>query len=425
MEAQLAEIQQQCTAAESIRNQLTQAQQRAQLAETSAAALQAELATHDRWDAAQKRAQLANLTAQADAAAQAAQQQATALAAQRIPDMETIGRLRGAIVNLETTRKSAEKARAERDQALKALLLAEKDVNESPFAGQTAEEARQDISAPPPIVGRTPASLAAFFGMLALGTALTMLAFARYGAFLSGWMRTLPWLIFSVMTAGGAALSQLICRHAAQSAHLAALQKRFGTADPAVLNALADAYGRALESRDHAQADANAKSAAAEALNSTYTTNEQAILLEVRRFAPAAFHAAAADQALRSCAQQRKALSDAQAAAAQAAARRDLFAQQVPPDSVQEAPLLPPRRSRVEVADALQQAQAELSAARSAADQLSGRLHAMGDPVLLQSAAERLQSQIAQLETEYDALRLAMDTLTGANTTLQNRFSPS
>ena len=62
----------------------------------------------------------------------------------RVPDMETIGRLRGAIVNLETVRKNVEKARTDRDEAMKALLRAEKNVNDSPFAGQTAESARKE-----------------------------------------------------------------------------------------------------------------------------------------------------------------------------------------------------------------------------------------------------------------------------------------
>ncbi len=48
----------------------------------------------------------------------------------------------------------------------------------------------------------------------------------------------------------------------------------------------------------------------------------------------------------------------------------------------------------------------------------------MGDPDGLRASAESLQSQIGQLQEEYDALRLAMDTLTGANAVLQNRFSP-
>lgn len=59
----------------------------------------------------------------------------------QIPENETIARLRGAIVNLETTRRAVDKARSERDEAMKALLRAEAAVNESPFAGQSPESA--------------------------------------------------------------------------------------------------------------------------------------------------------------------------------------------------------------------------------------------------------------------------------------------
>lgn len=67
----------------------------------------------------------------------------------------------------------------------------------------------------------------------------------------------------------------------------------------------------------------------------------------------------------------------------------------------------------------------ELAAARSAADQLSGQLSAQGDSVVLCSQAALLTEQKAALNTEYDAIALAMETLEHANTTLQNRFSPA
>ena len=90
------------------------------------------------------------------------------------------------------------------------------------------------------------------------------------------------------------------------------------------ITAFADAYTAAVEVRDAAQADLNTKSATADAYYNTLTTNEQAILLEVRRFAPAAFDIPTADQVLRQAAQRRKALSEAQTAAREAQVRLDL-----------------------------------------------------------------------------------------------------
>ena len=191
--------------------------------------------------------------------------------------------------------------------------------------------------------------------------------------------------------------------------------KRFGTTDTNEITAFADAYTAAVEIRDAAQADLNTKSATADAYYNTLTTNEQAILLEDQRHDRAHPH--------RQAAQRRKTLSEAQTAAREAQVRLDLLVQQGIPDSC-DMESVPPLRSRETVADALAQAQVQLAAARSPTDRLTGQLHAMGDPDGLRVSAESLQSQIGQLQEEYDALRLAMDTLTGANAVLQNRFSP-
>ena len=78
-----------------------------------------------------------------------AERLAQAMAADHVPENDTIGRLRGAIVNLDTTRKAVEKARAERDDAPKPCCGRRRRLNESPFAGQTAESALKEAAAPP------------------------------------------------------------------------------------------------------------------------------------------------------------------------------------------------------------------------------------------------------------------------------------
>lgn len=423
LESELAEVQQQLAAAVQLQQQLTNARERTQALEADVYALSDELAQHDQWEAAQKHRQLAALTADADTAAQRVHSLTQQLEADRIPDMETIGRLRGAIVNLETVRKNVEKARADRDEAMKALLRAEKAVSESPFAGQTAEEARQEAAAPPKASVNAAPSLAVFFLMLVVAAGIAMFAFSRYGAHLTGWQQALPWAIFAVIAAAGGLISRQMRKHAVKTAQTAALEKRFGTTDTNEIAAFADTYATAVEVRDAARADLSTKSATADAYYNTLTTNEQAILLEVRRFAPAAFDIPTADQVLRQAAQRRKALSEAQSAARETQVRLDLLIQQGIPDSG-DVELSPPLRSRETVSDSLAQAQVQLATARSATDRLAGQLHAMGDPDELRASAESLQAQISQLQEEYDALRLAMDTLTGVNSILQNRFSP-
>ena len=78
-----------------------------------------------------------------------------------------------------------------------------------------------------------------------------------------------------------------LCAARPQDAQSSALLKRFGTADQDAIRQLAEAYAKLWEARDAAQANANAKSAAADTLYNSLSSNEQAILLEVRRFAPA------------------------------------------------------------------------------------------------------------------------------------------
>ena len=201
--------------------------------------------------------------------------------------------------------------------------------------------------------------------------------------------------------------------------------KKHGVSSAAELRQQAAAYAELCEARDAAQADANAKSAAADTLYGSLSSNEQGILLEVRRFAPGAFDIPTADQLLRSCAVRRKELAEADAAAREARARWEALRQQSPEASGETPETMgPPARSREAVAAELEAARAALAQARSSADQLGGQLRAAGDPAALESAIGDLSEKIDALEGEYQSIRLAMEVLDTANTTLQNRFSP-
>lgn len=423
LEAQQAETQAQLSRVQQLRQQETALHAQLQDLIQQQAALSDELEQCDRWEAAQKQRQLSDLTAAAQQAAQRAQAMEDQLQADHVPDTETIGRLRGAIVNLETVRKSVDKARADRDEAMKTLLRAEKTVNDSPFAGQTVEEARKEAAVPPKVSFNAAPALAVFFLMLAAAIGVTAFTLSRYSVYLSGWQKALPWSIFAVIIAAGAVISRQMQKRALKAAQNTALCKRFGTADADEIAALAETYAKAVETRDTAQADLNAKSGTAEALYSSLTNNEQGILLEVRRFAPSAFDIPTADQVLQNAARQRRALTEARTAAAEAQARQSFAAEQTPSEAPQE--MVPqPARSRERAAAEYAQVQSRAAAVQSELDRLSGQLHVMGDPSELQAGLERTQDEISTLQSEYDALRLAMDTLTAANSTLQSRFSP-
>lgn len=414
LEGELAEARRQLGELDSLQRQLTATQAQAKALAAEADALAEELALHDRWEAREKRRGLANAQTAAAQTRQAADRLRQCLEEDRVPENDTIGRLRGAIVNLETVRKSVDKARAERDEAMKALLRAEAAVNNSPFAGQTAESAQKAAASLPvirPAVWWLPillcaAGAGAAFLIVRDADPLWVPALAGAAGLLCGLL---------------VVLQRLSSDKKKRAARLAAYHAGSGEE----LAASADTYIKLLAARDEVQADVNAKSATADALYNSLSSNEQGILLEVRRFAPAAFDIPTADQLLRSCAVRRQELAKAETAAREASLRAQLLAQQVPDNG--EAPgeaLAPPARSREAVSAQLAQVQSDLAAARSAADRLSGQLHALGDPVVLQSSIQAMEEQKEELENEYEAIRLAMDTLDSANTALQNRFSP-
>ena len=379
--------------------------------------VQGELAACDRWEAAQRRRVLSDAAEAAQQTEDRAAQVREQLQRDQIPENETIARLRGAIVNLETTRKAVDKARSERDEAMKALLRAEAAVNESPFAGQTAEEARKSAasvpdSAPWPLSELLPSI---FLGALALILSIISIL-GMNDAFADA-------IFYGIPCAIGALVIPIYKNHKWQK-ETSAFLKKHGVSSAADLRMQAAAYAKLWEARDTAQANANAKSAAADTLYNTLTSNEQGILLEVRRFAPGAFDIPTADQLLRSCAVRRKELAEAESTAREARLRCDLQAQQTPEADVPADEPPAPVRSREAVSADLEAARAALAQARSAADHLTGQLQALKNPEDLRARRAALEEQRAGLEAEYSAIRLAMETLERANTALQNRFSP-
>ena len=411
LEAELQDTERQIAEAEVLARQLAEARAQAEAFARREAALSEELVRLDRWEAALQRQALA----QASDAAQQAEQRAAALRQRleedRVPENETIGRLRGAIVNLETTRKAVDKARAERDEAAKVLLRAEAAVNESPFTGLTPEQAE-----------KSPLDLPSKPRIPLWAILLLALCAAVLGAVLYLTLKTLPLSIGAAC--GLLGISVLVLglftgRKQARWETLAAEARQRRQADLA-------AYTTLYRSAEAARAEADKRFATAEALYNTLSSNEQGILLEIRRFAPSAFDVSTADSLLRECATRRKALAEAEAAAQKARLRYELLSQQTPAaESSSDPEPAPPARSREAVTGELAQVRADLAAARSAADCLSGQLHAKGAPAVLQSSAQHLREQVAALEGEYESIRMAMTALESANTTLQNRFSPA
>ena len=390
-------------------HQMEEAEAQARDLEARCAALEAELAYLDRWDAYRQRQVLLDAEEAASRAEEKAAELRRLLEQDQVPENEAIGRLRGAIVNLETVRKSMEKALAQRDEAIEKKRQAEAAVNEHPFAGRPPEEAEAmplDLSEKPkyPLWALL---LGALLG-LALGGALyivqkniPMAAGCACGA------AGLVWVLMGFLTG----------RKQAQWESQAAAAREDRTAALSV-------YKDLCQTAAEARGEAEKLTAAADGLFASLNTNEEAILREIRRFAPEAYDVVSGDTALRGCAIRRKALAEAESAARDARLRRDVLAQQFP-EADSGAPMSPPTRGRASVLADQEKVHADLAAARSKADQLSGRLHATGDPMELASAAEYLEEQIGAAEGEYAAIQLALTALEKANNDLQKRFSPA
>ena len=416
LEAELAETRRQLAELTETERSLTQARQTADRLAREEEELSSLLALHDRWDAARQLRALDEARSEAAAAAETADRLRRQAEETHLPENEAIARLRGAIVNLETVRKSVDRAMAEKDAAMKAQVRAETAVSDSPFAGRSADEARRAAEGVPPVRRKAwwlPVLLAALCagGVLlvrAVGGVLPLWAAAPAGA--------------AGLLAG---LLAIFGRERADRKGRLAYLAGYGASSAEELTALAERYGALCRARDEAQATAVKTAATYDALYASLTSNEQGILLEVRRFAPAAFDIPTADGALRECAVRRRELNAALSAADTARVRCETLARQAPEDAPSEdAPTQPPARSREELETALVPVRTELSAARSAADRLSGRISAMGGRAALEAQEERLTAKIAVLNDEYDAIALAMETLEEANSELQNRFAP-
>ena len=423
LEQRLQEVEEQIRQARTLDERHSKSLQETEALEARREALLEERRTHERWEALKKQLSAKDAEEALRYSTVRLEELRAAAEADHIPTNDTIGRLRGAIVNLGTTRKGVDKARDQRDDAARVLFRAEEAVNQSPFAGLTAEQAKREPTSHSNASAAFWKELAIFFAFLALGGAAAFFLIPRT-TLLGGIWKVLPWVVFIALAAVGAVVSRMVRGSEQKAARDRLLTKRFGTADSEKISAMAEEYIKLLEALEAAQADANAKSAAAESLHATFTSTEQAILLEVRRFAPDAFDITTADNELRRCAQRRKELSEAESICREARMRLDFLQGNTDGKSPVSPEMAPPVRRLDVVENELRHVEGELQRQRSESDRMAGRLSSAGDPAALEAEAENLRREIAVLEQEYSAIRLSMEELEQSHTALQQRVSP-
>ncbi|MBQ3104106.1 MAG: AAA family ATPase [Oscillospiraceae bacterium] len=401
---------------ERLQTQFISAQALVETLAAEEAELTAELELHRRYAAAQKRRAALAAQAEAEDAARAEEALRRRLEEEGVPDNETIARLRAAIVNLETARKNEAAQRAARDEAALALVDAEKAVNESPFAGESAESAKEKAKAVPyRFAGRD----------LGISAAAGLAVFAAVAAlFILNWKAMALGLMLGAASAAAAVLLLwAVFRHTYINKERENRRKRFGTEETGAVEGLAENYGLLLAARDTRKEAATSENAKLEALHTAVTTAEQGILLEIRRFAPAAFDTAEADSILRQCASRRKALAEVSQRSQNARLRAQLLSQEDDGAETEETPL--PERTQEETQQLLTRARSRLAESQSAVHRLQGEMKSLGSLSSLAAEEKELTEERERLQKEYDAVAMAIDALAAANTTLQNRFSPA
>ena len=209
-------------------------------------------------------------------------------------------------------------------------------------------------------------------------------------------------------------------RRAAAAAHTVQTRKT-------QLQRQTEEYLRLREDARQAEDAARTAAASAEGLTQQLQGQLVTLLAQVQPFWPEANGADGVRVALTAALRRREALDGAALQVQQAQIRCDAMSRHLPqpplPDPEETLPR--PVLSREQIDAALPQVRNQLREARSRVDSLTGQLRTMDSPESLQAQRDQCTRRLEALQAEYDAIALAMEALTQANTVLQTRFSPA
>ncbi|MBE6919157.1 MAG: hypothetical protein E7469_05700 [Ruminococcaceae bacterium] len=187
-----------------------------------------------------------------------------------------------------------------------------------------------------------------------------------------------------------------------------------------------NAYLQLQQQCELAKDEAQNATAAAHGLHRSCREGLLQLLSLVQPFSPEAANLTNVRGALEQGMLRRQKLDRAQQTAKEARLRCQLLHQHLPQGPLPDPDELLPRPTtgRAQVQEALPRAMANVQATRSQLDMLGGQIRAMGDRDTLESRLAGKQAELSRLQGEYDAIAMAMDALSRADQTLQNRFSP-
>lgn len=182
------------------------------------------------------------------------------------------------------------------------------------------------------------------------------------------------------------------------------------------------AYTILYEKAAHARAALDAAAEAYTALSRDHQHQLELALAQVKCFCNVN-DAAEARTAIHRAAALQDALQDALQRRRQAQLRYDLLAETTP--DIDVIPDAAPELPRTEAETRLATVTAALDGLQQQLHTLQGRITALGDAAALSAALEEKRAERESLRKEYDALALALEVMTDANTVLQTRFSPA
>ena len=243
-------------------------------------------------------------------------------------------------------------------------------------------------------------------------------------AFLLRSKGALPFWLFMGMAALGAVATVFAVRVRQQAIRE---RQRFAEIQRTALEEQIAEYLPLRQQAADAEDGARRARLAAEESESSCRRRLRELLAQVCTFAPAVTDLSGVQLALADARRRQTALADARQQAREAALYRDALRAQLTEQEL-SAPAVSvsaPLPSGAELSAELARVQTMLTQERTRFDTLTGRIRALDRSSDLEAQLAQKQEQLQTLQGEYDAIALAMDALSQANTVLQNRFSPA
>lgn len=408
LENELAALEAQLARADDLQDALKTQRSRAEELSLRRRALQEALDLHAQADAAEQWAQTLKAGQAANEAAAKAEELLAAVQRDELPGENGLRQLSAAADSLQHSASSEEEAETRLQQAEEALFRAEQTLAAHPMAPLLPEEA---AAKPLPLAPQPRFPIAVWFVAPLLGAAAAgaLLYFTEnlWLALGAGFALTgLLLLIVGRLTAK---------KHKTWEAEVARLREEQDTA----LSAYTILYKEAAAARERTAQALAARDTVVEARREALHT----LLGAVSLFAPEANDPAAAKAAIQAALSRRLEAEDAKALAREAKLRYDILREALPAGDAPAHTVRPAsdpdalRREDAAVA-------AQLSAVQREESRTEGELRAMGDHSEMLGRQQALLRRREELQQEYDALALAMETLSDANAELQSRFSP-